>query len=221
MPLPKALRQRTPNALRDNPRLRALALGAGLIPPRTMHSAEEAALLAELARGQGTVVEIGVYEGSSAIVLCRTLASDADLHLIDPFTDESGWALPAGWGASASATRRVVERAAGRGGPRLHWHAERSQDVGARWTTPVDVVFVDGDHSPEAVLGDWSAWNPHVRPGGAMAFHDAKEPGSGPTRVVDDLFRAPEPLPGWKITHEVGSIVAVTRDPRPETPHPV
>jgi predicted O-methyltransferase YrrM len=221
MPLPKALRQRTPNALRDNPRLRALALGAGLIPPRTMHSPEEASLLAELARGQDTVVEIGVYEGSSAIVLCRTLSSDADLHLIDPFTDESGWALPAGWGASASATRRVVERAAGRGGPRLHWHVERSQDVGARWSEPVDIVFIDGDHSPEGVLDDWNAWHLHVRPGGAMAFHDAKEPDSGPTGVVDDLFRGPAALPGWKITHEVGSIVAVTRDPTPEPRHPL
>jgi hypothetical protein len=60
-----------------------------------------------------------------------------------------------------------------------------------------------------------------VRPGGAMAFHDAKEPDSGPTGVVDDLFRGPAALPGWKITHEVGSIVAVTRDPTPEPRHPL
>ena len=218
MPLPKGLRSRTPNALRDNPRLRALALGAGLIPPRTMHAPEEAALLAQLADGQRTVVEIGVFEGSSSIVLCNTLGEDADLHLIDPFVDESGWALPAGWGASASATRRVVERAARESGPRLHWHVERSQDVGQLWTEPVDVVFVDGDHSPEGVLEDWNAWHPHVRPGGVMAFHDASEPDSGPTLVIEDLFRGTSPLTDWAITHEVGSVVAVTRHPtRPDS----
>jgi predicted O-methyltransferase YrrM len=178
-----------------------------------MHSAEEAALLSELASGQQTVVEIGVYEGSSALVLCRVMSRGADLHLIDPFVDDSGWALPAGWGASASATRRVVARA---GGPRVHWHVARSQDVGRRWSEPVDVVFVDGDHSPDGVREDWEVWHPHVRPGGVVAFHDAKEPESGPTRVIAELF----PQAGWEITHEVGSMVAVTRDPTPETRDP-
>ena len=88
---------------------------------------------------------------------------------------------------------------------------ERSQDVGGRWTEPADVVFVDGDHSPEGVLEDWNAWHPHVRPGGVMAFHDASEPDSGPTAVVDELFRGPRAVAGWEITHEVESLVAVTR----------
>jgi len=205
MPLPKAVRRRTPDALRHNRRLRALALGAGLIPPRTMHSPEEAALLAELASGQQTVIEIGVYEGSSALVLCRAMPAAADLHLIDPFVDETGWALPAGWGASARATQRVVARA---GGPRVHWHVERSQDVGRDWSSgPVDVVFIDGDHSPEGVREDWDVWHPHVRPGGYVAFHDAREPGLGPTQVVGELF----PRDGWEVYREVDNIVAVRR----------
>ena len=194
--------------------MRALALGAGLIPPRTMHSPEEAALLAELARGRQAVVEIGVYEGSSAIVLARALGADADLHLVDPFVDESGWALPAGWGASASATRRAVERAVDGEGARLHWHIERSQELGLRFGEQVDVVFVDGDHSPEGVREDWRAWHPHVRSGGVMAFHDASEPGSGPAQVVEELFRSEQPVQGWTITHEVGSVVAVSRNPQ-------
>lgn len=206
MPLPKAVRRRTPDALRDNRRLRALALGAGLIPPRTMHSPEEAALLAELASGQRTVVEIGVYEGSSALVLCRAMPPDADLHLIDPFVDETGWALPAGWGASAKATQRVVSRA---GGPRVHWYVARSQDVGRDWPgPPVDVVFIDGDHSPEGVREDWDVWHPHVREGGFVAFHDAREPGLGPTQVVAELF----PRDGWRLYREVGNMVTVIRD---------
>jgi predicted O-methyltransferase YrrM len=175
-----------------------------------MHSPEEAALLSELASDRHTVVEIGVYEGSSALVLCGAMQADADLHLIDPFVDETGWALPAGWGASARATQRVVARA---GGPRVHWHVARSQDVGRGWTEPVDVVFIDGDHSPEGVREDWDVWHPHVKPGGFVAFHDARDPGLGPTQVVSELF----PLPGWEMTHEVDNIVVVTRDPRPGT----
>jgi predicted O-methyltransferase YrrM len=215
MPLPKALRRLTPDAVRDNPRLRALALGAGLIPPRTMHAPAEARVLAELAVGARTVVEIGVYEGSSALVLLRALSSDADLHLIDPFVDESGWALPAGWGASEAATRRVVARAArsrGGGAPRIHWHVDRSQQVGRRWVGPVDLVFVDGDHSPEGVRDDWKAWHRHVSPGGHVAFHDAGGRSPGPTVVVAELFRGPEPVAGWRVTHEVESLVVVERE---------
>ena len=57
MPLPKGIRRLTPDRVRDDPRLRALAVGTGVIPPRTMHSDGEAALLAELA-GRVYSVEI-------------------------------------------------------------------------------------------------------------------------------------------------------------------
>src|SRR3954470_22172934 len=117
--LPQALRRAVPTRVRDDVRLRAMAVGAGLIPPRTMHSTEERALLQQLARGARRVVEIGVYEGSSAVALCYVLQPDAELHLLDPFGHHSP-ALPAGWGATERASRRVVARAAGRvAGPRV------------------------------------------------------------------------------------------------------
>jgi Methyltransferase domain len=96
--------------LRDDVRLRALAVGTGLIPPRAMHSADDAALLLGLARDARRVVEIGVYEGASAIALCGVLPAGAELHLVDPFGRHPD-ALPSGWGATEWATRRVVARA--------------------------------------------------------------------------------------------------------------
>jgi predicted O-methyltransferase YrrM len=214
MPLPKGVRRLTPTVLRDNPRVRSVALGAGLIPPRTMHAPAEARALAELAHDARVVVEIGVYEGSSALMLIGAMQVGAELHLIDPFVDESGWALPAGWGATAAATRRVVARATRRGdGPRVRWHLERSQDVGRGWGhRPVDLVFVDGDHSPEAVREDWDVWHSHVLPGGHMAFHDAGGRSPGPSAVVDELFYGPSPVDGWTVVREVESLVIARRD---------
>src|SRR5437588_698828 len=81
--------------VRDDPRLRALALGAGLIPPRTMHSDDDARLLLQAAAGARRVVEIGVYEGASARALVGALPDGAELHLIDPFGHAPD-ALPAG-----------------------------------------------------------------------------------------------------------------------------
>src|SRR3954470_6423982 len=142
--LPQALRRAVPTRVRDDVRLRAVAVGAGLIPPRTMHSAGERELLQRLARGARRVVEIGVYEGSSAVALCEVLGPEAELHLIDPFGHHPT-ALPAGWGATERASKRVVARAARRGGgPRVIWHVERSEDTALSWDAPVDLVFVDG-----------------------------------------------------------------------------
>jgi predicted O-methyltransferase YrrM len=216
--LPQALRRLAPDRLRDDPRLRALFVGAGLIPPRTMHSPAEAALLRELARGRRRVVEIGVYEGSSAVVLCEVLGAEAELHLVDPFGHHAT-ALPAGWRATEAASRRVVARAARRyGGPRVHWHIGFSADVARRWDGGrVDLLFVDGDHSEAGVARDWELWHPHVAQGGTVLFHDARasRPGGrglpGPTAVVDRLFRGGGGRPGWAITHEADRAVGVTR----------
>lgn len=216
MPLPKAVRRLTPDRVRHDPRLRALALGAGLIPPRTMHSPAEAEMIASLARGAGRVVELGVYEGSSAVVLCRVLGPDAELHLVDPFIDESGWALPPGARATPLATRLAVRRAARHDGPTVRWHIARSQDVGRAWTGgEVDLVFIDGDHSPEACREDFEVWSTHVGERGAIAFHDARDGlaggrgSTGPTAVVDELFRSG--AAEWSIAAEVDSLVVVRR----------
>jgi predicted O-methyltransferase YrrM len=221
MALPKALRRLTPDRLRDDLRLRALFVGAGLIPPRTMHSEDDAAVLRAIAAGRRRVVEIGVYEGSSAAVLCEVLDRGAELHLIDPF-GQHGWALPAGWGATEGASRRVVERARRRhGGPRVIWHVDYSAAVARRWEGSVDLVFIDGDHSEEGVRADWEGWHGFVAPGGAVVFHDARltQQGGrglpGPTTVVDVLFRGPDAVAGWRIAREADRTVAVVRDQSP------
>jgi hypothetical protein len=217
MALPKAIRRVVPDRVRHDVRLRALFVGAGVIPPRTMHSDADAGVLRATAAGRRRVVEIGVYEGSSAVVLCEVLGADAELHLIDPF-GEHGMALPAGWGATEGASRRVVERARRRrGGPRVTWHIDYSAAVAARWVGSIDLVFIDGDHSEAGVRADWDGWHGLVEPGGAVVFHDARlsqEGGRGlpgPTAVVDERFRGPGAVPGWRIAEEADRTVAVTR----------
>jgi predicted O-methyltransferase YrrM len=184
-----------------------------------MHTRREAEVLRELAGGAARAVEIGVYEGSSAVVLVDALPIDADLHLIDPFDSLGPWPgvlNPPNEGAA----RTVLERAARRrGGPRLHWHVALSEQVARCWKEPLDLVFIDGDHSEEACRLDWELWNPCVRPGGAVAFHDARRGladgggDEGPTRVVDELFRAAE-TPDWRILVERDTMAVVVKQSR-------
>jgi predicted O-methyltransferase YrrM len=218
MALAKRIRRLAPDRLRDDVRLRAMFVGAGLIPPRTMHSDADAGVLRTVAAGRRRVVEIGVYEGSSAVVLCEVLDPGAELHLIDPF-GHHGWALPAGWGATEGASKRVVARARRQhAGPQVVWHVDYSAAVAARWEGGVDLVFIDGDHSEDGVRADWDGWHGFVEPGGAVVFHDARltqEGGRGlpgPTAVVDGRFRGDGAVPGWRIAAEADRTVAVVRE---------
>ncbi len=217
--LPASLRSLTPDRLRDNVRLRALSVGLGVIPPRTMHSSEDARVLLDAARGARRVVEIGVYEGSSALALCCALDAGAELHLIDPFGSHPD-ALPSGWGATEWATKRAVARTIRRLGtraPSVRWHVALSHDVAAHWSGEVDMVFIDGDHSQAGCELDWSCWHRLVPVGGHVVFHDARadQPGgrglSGPTAVVTHCFRSGTGTPGWEIAVEADRTVAVRR----------
>jgi hypothetical protein len=112
----------------------------------------------------------------------------------------------------------AVRRRARGAGPIIRWHIARSQDVGRDWRGPsVDLVFIDGDHSPQACRADWDVWHPHVRPGGAVAFHDARlgSPGGagspGPTAVIAELFGGERAPDGWRVVSEVDTLVVVRR----------
>ncbi len=216
--LPSPIRRRVPNRVRDDVRLRAAALGLGLIPPRTMHSEDDARVLLDAARGARRVVEVGVYEGASALLLMRALGPSAELHLIDPFGRRPD-ALPEGWAASEWATRRLLGRELRRLGsdaPTLVWHVELSVETAARWSGEIDVVFIDGDHSEQGCQADWDAWRGFVRVGGHAVFHDARAGcvgGAGlpgPTAVVERSLRGGG-TPGWEVSSESGATVAGRR----------
>jgi hypothetical protein len=58
---------------------------------------------------------------------------------------------------------------------RAHVRPVRLASVEAAATYPdasLDAVFLDGDHSTEAVVADCQAWWPKVKPGGILAGHD-------------------------------------------------
>ncbi len=209
MALPAAIRRRMPDRLRHSARARALALRAGLVPPRTMHSPGESALLAELARGRRRAVEIGVYEGSSALVLAGALPLDAELHLVEPFGAGMEFWEPADEYAVKAVVARATRR---RGGPQVRWHVRTSEEAASGWSAPVDLVFIDGDHSEAACRLDWELWSPHVAAGGVVIFHDANGGDPGPTAVVEDLFgEGGVGRRGWCVSAGRDTMVAVTR----------
>ena len=41
-------------------------------------------------------------------------------------------------------------------------------------STPLDFLFIDGDHTYDAVLGDYTDWSPLLKVGGLLAIHDSR-----------------------------------------------
>lgn len=58
------------------------------------------------------------------------------------------------------------------------------------WELPIDVLFIDGDHSYEGCKADYEKYEPWVREGGYIIFDDYTQdnnPINGVRRVCDEL----------------------------------
>jgi predicted O-methyltransferase YrrM len=180
----------------------------GLAEARTQTTQAERDLLAQSAKGATCIVELGVYEGVTSRVLRAAMSPVGTLWCVDPFSrDRLGFSY--GYGIS----RREVSQAPNGD---VRFIRKFSHEAVQGWTLPIDLVFIDADHSYDAVRQDWENWSPFVRPGGAVAFHDSRhvpgrnEPHLGPIRLANEL-RLVQGV-GFRVAAEVDTLTVFTRD---------
>lgn len=156
-------------------------------------SAREAAALykyAAKAPGGGTILEIGSWKGKSTYCLARGLRSGRVLA-IDPFdaSGEAGSAELYAAEAGESPLQQQFERTMRRLGvaERIEILRGYSRDF-AEAVPPLHLLFIDGDHSVDGCLFDYTAFSPSLRRGGYLLFHDfyPDRPDLGPTWVVNN-----------------------------------
>ena len=134
---------------------------------------QETRFLYHLAKSAKTVVEIGSFRGKSCVLMLEGAEAhgNTDLRItcIDPHE-------PTHFGAFKDEDHEAFERTI-----RAHGFADLvdhkrmySHDAVAEWDgAPIDVLWVDGDHSYEGAKTDFVDWSPFVRSGGVIAAHDA------------------------------------------------
>jgi hypothetical protein len=150
------------------------------------------------------VLEIGCYEGLSTMQLAMT----ADhVTTVDTF---DGRATPAERDTeeafhlnmkSCGATSKVfaIKGESGKVLPKL----EKS----------FELIFVDGDHSPEGVRSDATLSRQILKEGGALAFHDYTYEHPGVIRIVDELIEG-----GMYLAEKTDSLVVLKEGPKPKPP---
>lgn len=179
---------------RHLPERPARALGR-MLPERKIRARTR--LVTLLPRG-GTGAEVGVWRGDFAEVLLRALQPD-DLLLVDSwqFRPEYGESLYGGAAARSQEDMDAVYRHVLRrfeANRRVRVRRQESLRA-ARDVEPetLDWVYLDAEHTYEAVRRDLSAWASRVRPGGFVCGDDYGVRGwwgSGVTRAVYETIEA-------------------------------
>ncbi|HTW45080.1 MAG TPA: class I SAM-dependent methyltransferase [Acidobacteriaceae bacterium] len=134
---------------------------------------EELASLAKEVRDLSpmNVLEIGTAKGGTLFLWTRLAQRDAVIVSID---------LPGGkFGGGYSNRRATIYRRFARKGQQLHLmredsHAQATFEKAKQLfgEKPVDLLFIDGDHTYEGVKRDWEMYSQLVRAGGLIVFHD-------------------------------------------------
>jgi predicted O-methyltransferase YrrM len=179
----------------------------GLDEAHTQTTPAERALLRKLAAGAGTIVEIGAFEGVSTRLMRDAMPCDGHLYAVDPFiVNRYGFCVQ----------HAIFRHEAGRS---TNGHVilmrQFSNEAIASWREPIDLLFLDGDHTFEGVTRDFREWGRHVRRGGIILVHTSEQSPAksvpmscGPYRLVHEVV--PHET-GFRVVRAVDSTTVVVR----------
>jgi predicted O-methyltransferase YrrM len=148
-----------------------------------MLTIDEFEYLYHLARrnpGKGVIVEIGSRKGKSTVALARGTASvqGEKVFAIDPHEPipEEGYDEYSEKEFLENLKKAKIE-------DHVVPMVMTSELAATGWSSPVRLLWIDGDHRYGAVKLDFTLWEPHLVEGGIIAMHDTIRK-KGPKRVL-------------------------------------
>jgi len=175
----------------------------GILEIRGWMTEGEQYALRRLAFGKD-VLEIGSYHGLSTINLAATARSVTAVDTFDARATIEGpedtyHAFMANLVASGNADKVLVRRGL-------------DSDVLPMLDRNYDLIFIDGDHSQEAVKRDIELSLDCLREGGLLAFHDYCSENMGVVQAIDEFVAG-----GAQVVaqHETIAVISPTKRPQP------
>jgi predicted O-methyltransferase YrrM len=180
-------------------------VGTATFVANILGSQMEAEALFEAARKRprGQVVEIGRFSGGTAVLLALAARQSGQPGVISI----DMLRLPAAeYFCRVNGVEADVQLLDG-----------ASHEIAACWrdrqpVPDISLLFIDADHSYEAVARDIAAWVPYVVDGGTIALHDSCTADCGVAKAVYYHLRGRD---GFGNFRQVGSMVLSERESRP------
>jgi hypothetical protein len=125
---------------------------------------------------EGEAVEIGTWQGRSAIPLANVIAPSV-LHVVDHWRGDPPEVMAAGLGISAESLERdnyaifMANVAEATEGNLKVWKMDYREFL-ARWDEPVRFLHLDDGHMPDDVEAQLAGMLPHAVPGAIFAGDD-------------------------------------------------
>jgi alpha-1,3-rhamnosyltransferase len=164
--------------------------------------AEALARASDSLPGSPVIVEIGTFLGCSTVLLAgpRKRHRSGRVHCVDTFSMSGEDGVVPVYRAIAETIgmpmRQAFERNMRRAGV-LDWitvHEMTSHEAARKWTTPIDMLYLDGDVSIDGSREIFLDWSQFLRPGGILAINGtaARPSRIGAFKVVQEFVHPPD-----------------------------
>jgi predicted O-methyltransferase YrrM len=150
----------------------------GLSSPGSQVTDRELQMLLRYGYDARIICEIGCYEASTSVALA--LNTTGTVYSVDPFYCGRLGVCYTEYVARVHRWRNGVRN--------LVFLKGLSHEISRAFNLPIDFLFIDADHSYEAVKADWNEWFPKVRKGGHIALHDSKPAENSPQMLGSMRF---------------------------------
>lgn len=132
-------------------------------------------------------VEIGSYRGKSACYIASAMPDDAHLWCIDPWDDSDNNRY--GFVFTDENFRLFCNNVRACGLESCVTPIRKlSSEVARVWEKPISLLYIDGGHEHEEVLGDIDGFLPHMVSGGVILFDDYSDAFPGVVSAVRERF---------------------------------
>lgn len=168
---------------------------------------EELAALARYSTDAGAVVEIGSFKGRSTACLASGILAPSKVHAVDHFLGSSemmpdGANPQVGVDGKASFYSEFHANLSKFGlADRVIAHVGSSQEIARVWGWPIRLLFIDAEHTYEAVAADYEAWKRWLTH--YVCFHDYCGSWPGVMKFVDEI------APGFATKRLVGDMMVL------------
>lgn len=111
---------------------------------------------------RGVIVEIGTAVGGTSVIFSNaTKENSVNIYTVDPH-----------------ASRRAARNLTGTG---VNIISQTSEAFSHEWSSsqPIDLLYIDGDHSFNGIYTDFACWHRHLAASGRVVFHDYDPPQRG------------------------------------------